>query len=78
MTIDQFIINLKNCEQSWKTNDRSGKDTCNFFDQQGDIGKMPASKEETPPKRDKECETSNLQKKKSKVLKKSLTRWPDS
>ena len=51
MTIDQFIINLKNCEQSWKTNDRSGKDNCNFFDQQGDIGKMPASKEETPPKK---------------------------
>ena len=78
VTIDQFIINFKNCKPSWETNDRSGKDICSFFDQQGDIGKMPASKEETLPKRDKEYETSNLQKKKAKVLKKSLKRWSDS
>lgn len=51
VTIDQFIINLKHCEPSWETNDRSGKDICNFFDQQGDIGKMPTSKEETPPQK---------------------------
>lgn len=70
MTIDRFIINLKNCEQSRETNDRSGKDICSFFDQQGDIGEMPASKEETPPKRDKECETGSLQKEKSKALNK--------
>lgn len=31
VTIDRFIINLKNCEQSRETNDRSGKDILQFL-----------------------------------------------
>lgn len=68
MTIDRFIINLKTVNKVGRQmTDQEKIFAVSLIN--SDIGKMPA-KRRNAPKRDKECETGNLQKEKSKALKK--------